>query len=89
MAHEQSHAGAGVGQDLVDKLMRARRAIGAALKQGDDELERKARAEVDQVKRMLGERGPVWWNDGAPDFNRKLVANTPYADWYAKLSSGA
>jgi hypothetical protein len=35
----------------------------------------------------LGERGPVWWTDGAPDFNRKLVVNTPYADWYAGLSS--
>ncbi|NHZ89888.1 hypothetical protein F2P45_12815 [Massilia sp. CCM 8733] len=34
----------------------------------------------------LGERGPVWWTDGAPDFNRRMAANTPYAAWYAGLS---
>src|SRR5436305_14713863 len=36
-----------------------------------------------RVKRQLGERGPTWWEDGAPDFNRHLARNTPYADWYA------
>ena len=51
----------------------------------DAEAERGARAAVDAAKRALGERGPVWWTDGAPDFNRKLVANTPYAQWYAAL----
>jgi len=40
---------------------------------------------VDAAKHALGERGPVWWTDGAPDFNRRLVANTPYAAWYAAL----
>ncbi|GAA0748885.1 MULTISPECIES: hypothetical protein [Sphingomonas] len=35
------------------------------------------------MKRQLGERGPTWWEDGAPDFNRHLARNTPYADWYA------
>jgi hypothetical protein len=33
----------------------------------------------------LGERGPVWWTDGAPDFNRRMARNTPYADWFAAL----
>ena len=33
----------------------------------------------------LGERGPVWWTDGAPDYNRRMVANTPYSDWFAAL----
>jgi len=75
-------------QELVDQLMKARRAVGAALKVNNDDAERKARAEVDEVKRALGERGPVWWDDGAPDLNRKLVANTPYANWYATLSPG-
>jgi len=23
----------------------------------------------------VGERGPVWWTDGAPDLNRHLVHN--------------
>ena len=41
---------------------------------------------VDQVKRALGERGPVWWDDGSPDLNRHMVKNTLYAEWYAKLA---
>jgi len=72
-------------QELVKQLMDARRQVGAALKAQDLEAERRARAAVDAAKRALGERGPVWWTDGAPDFNRKLVANTPYAQWYAAL----
>ncbi|MET0964673.1 MAG: hypothetical protein ABWY05_17925 [Noviherbaspirillum sp.] len=74
-------------QRLVDQLMNARRQVGAALKAGEAEVERSARAAVNEIKRALGERGPVWWTDGAPDFNRKLVANTPYAGWYAELVS--
>ncbi|MGZ8338080.1 MAG: hypothetical protein ACXWU9_00750 [Telluria sp.] len=72
-------------QALVDRLMNARRKIGAARKTGDADAERSARATVDEIKRALGERGPVWWTDGAPDFNRRLVANTPYAQWHASL----
>lgn len=41
-----------------------------------------ARRAVNEAKIALGERGPVWWTDGAKDFNRYLVKNTPYADWY-------
>ena len=67
-------------QRLVDLLMRARRQVGVAKKAGDAEAERCARAAVDEAKRALGERGPVWWTDGAPDFNRQAVANTPYAE---------
>ncbi len=72
-------------QRLVDQLMTARRQVGAALKSGDEQAQRGARAAVDQAKRALGERGPVWWDDGAPDFNRRMVANTPYAAWHAEL----
>lgn len=75
-------------QEWVDKLMRARRQVGAARKAGDKEAERSARAAVDEAKRALGERGPVWWTDGAPNFNRKMVANTPYADWFASMAPG-
>ncbi|WP_313029828.1 hypothetical protein [Massilia alkalitolerans] len=74
-------------QQLVDRLMDARRQVGSAKRAGDLDAERRARAAVDAAKRALGERGPVWWTDGAPDFNRRMVANTPYADWYAALSS--
>ena len=76
-------------QQLVDALMNARRQVGVAMKAGDAEGERSARAMVDEIKHSLGERGPVWWSDGAPDFNRRMVANTPYAEWYsALLASG-
>jgi len=75
-------------QRLVDQLMDGRRQVNAALKARDGEAERKARAQVDAAKRALGERGPVWWTDGAPDFNRRMVANTPYAAWHAGLATG-
>ena len=45
----------------------------------DEAAERAARAKVHAAKVALGERGPVWWDDGAPDYNRHLVKNTPYA----------
>ena len=41
----------------------------------------KARSLVDSLKIGLGERGPVWWTDGAPDHNRELASRTPYRDW--------
>ena len=72
-------------QHLVDQLMHARRAVAAARKAGDEAAERLARSEVDRNKRALGERGPVWWTDGAPDLNRHLVKNTPYCAWFQKL----
>ena len=47
------------------------------------------RAAVDAVKRALGERGPVWWDDGAPDYNRRMARNSPYADCFAAMTRGA
>lgn len=76
-------------QELVNQLMDARRQVGAARKASDADAERKARQTVDLVKRTLGERGPVWWTDGAPDFNRRKVENTPYAEWYASLQQSS
>lgn len=75
-------------QELVQRLMLARRQVGAALKAQDKDAERAARAAVDEAKQLLGERGPVWWTDGAPDLNRHLVKNTDYAGWYAALMQG-
>ncbi len=72
---------------LVSTLMAARRAIAAAKRAGDAAGEEKAHAAVDRAKRELGERGPVWWTDGAPDFNRRMARNTPYADWYAEAQN--
>ncbi|MEX0342941.1 MAG: hypothetical protein AB3N06_10160 [Erythrobacter sp.] len=67
-------------QALVDQLMDARRAVAAARKAQDQPAEKAARRRVHSTKLALGERGPVWWGDGAPDYNRHLVANTPYRD---------
>lgn len=72
--------------ELIKKLMSARRAVGAAKMAGNKLAIRTARADVDRAKRALGERGPVWWDDGAPDYNRHMARNTPYADWFAQLS---
>lgn len=74
-------------QRLVDMLMTARRHVGAAVKACNSEEERIGRSAVDEAKRALGERGPVWWSDGTPDLNRRLVANTAYAEWYAAFQS--
>jgi hypothetical protein len=67
----------------VDRLMAARRAVREALASGDAGELARARSAVNEAKVALGERGPVWWTDGAPDFNRHLVKNSPYASWYA------
>ena len=75
-------------QREVDRLMAARRAVRAALRTGDAQALARARAAVQAAKVALGERGPVWWDDGAPDFNRRMVANSPYARWYEELESG-
>jgi hypothetical protein len=72
---------------LTSELMRARRAVGVALRAGDAVALNAARADVDAAKVKLGERGPVWWDDGAPDENRKLAKNSCYADWWASLSA--
>jgi hypothetical protein len=58
-------------EELVRELMDARR--------------KRDRDRVDATKRALGERGPPWWDDGSPDFNRRMARNTPYADWYAQI----
>ena len=68
--------------ELVKDLMAARRAVATARRAQSPEDETQAHACVDAAKRALGERGPVWWSDGAPDLNRKMVASTLYADWY-------
>ena len=72
---------------LVKRLMAARRAVAESRRKGDDTALADARQEVNSAKKALGERGPVWWSDGAPDQNRRLVRNTAYADWYAGLES--
>jgi hypothetical protein len=72
-------------QGLVNDLMAARRAVKLAKASGDSGELTEARAAVNNAKVRLGERGPVWWGDDAPDFNRHKASNSPYAQWYEAL----
>jgi hypothetical protein len=67
-------------QRHVNALMDACTAVGAAKRADDSTAEKAARAEVHQAKVAPGERGPVGWDDGIPDYNRHLIENTPYAN---------
>ena len=67
--------------------MAARRAVRDA--RGDPAALSAARSQVDEAKVALGERGPVWWDDGAPDYNRRMAKNTPYADWFGDWTRAA
>lgn len=70
---------------LISELMAARRAVKKARDLGDHAAEAAAHEAVDDAKRSLGERGPVWWDDGDPDLNRHMAKSSPYADWFAAL----
>lgn len=72
---------------LTHELMDARRAKGAAMRAGDARAREAARARVDAAKVALGERGPVWWTDGAPDLNRHMARTTAYAAWFREAEN--
>lgn len=38
------------------------------------------------AKTLLGEAGPVWWDDGAQDYSNQSPDSTPYRQWWASLS---
>jgi hypothetical protein len=76
---------AGTRAQLTRELMQARAAVGRALRARDTDGERLARCAVDRAKVALGERGPAWWDDGAPDYNRRMARTTPYRDWFEAL----
>ena len=71
---------------LVAELMAARRDKGLAMRSGDAERREAARRRIETAKVALGERGPVWWTDGAPDLTRHMARNTPYAAWFGRLA---
>ena len=66
----------------IKRLMKARLAVRNATNEHEvsDALELVHTAKVE-----LGERGPVWWNDGAVDFSDRHPTDTPYADWWLSL----
>jgi hypothetical protein len=74
----------GERERFVKALMDARRKLRGKRPPQD---RAKAKAAVDAAKRSLGERGPVWWTDGSPDYNRRMARNTPYADWYERVDT--
>lgn len=73
---------------LTRELMAARRAKGAAVRAGDDDAREQARRRVDAAKVALGERGPVWWDDDAPDLTRRMARTTGYAGWFTMTAGG-
>lgn len=44
------------------------------------------REAVTEAKIALGESGPVWWSDGAPDLSGTPPADTEYRGWWETLS---
>lgn len=50
-------------KELVEELMRARRAIGVLKRAGDEQLLADARQQVHAAKVALGERGEPWWEE--------------------------
>ena len=56
--------------DLIAALMQARREVKAAQRASDTRELAQARAAVNAAKVKLGERGQVWWTDGAKDFRQ-------------------
>ena len=67
----------------IKLLMQAR----LGMRKASSELEvMKAKADVDAAKQRLGETGPVWWSDGAPDESGRHPLESSYAAWWAELS---
>lgn len=67
----------------IKTMMKARRDIAQAATPAE---EQDARARIDAAKTQLGERGPVWWDDGAPDESGLMPDKSSYADWWAGLT---
>ena len=61
---------------LMSELMRARRAVKTAERNGDVEAETAALRYVEAVKHALGERGAVRWTNGDAGLDR----HPPHAD---------
>ncbi|NHQ73385.1 hypothetical protein HAT86_02750 [Roseovarius gahaiensis] len=70
----------------IKALMQARRAGQVAQTEAEHI---RAHSDVDAAKRRLGERGPVWWADGARDETGQHPANSSYAAWWSGLEAAA
>ncbi|CAN5502332.1 hypothetical protein BH10PLA1_BH10PLA1_15910 [soil metagenome] len=65
-------------------LVLARKEEKSAKMWGPAEAVHNANRKVDDAKKGLGERGKPWWTDGAPDYSRQRIEDTPYAEWWNK-----
>lgn len=63
--------------------MQARHAV---MKAETPQAAKEAQVRVTAAKCALGERGPVWWADGALDEGGQAPENSSYASWWAALS---
>lgn len=70
----------------IKALMQARRAV---MQAADEAETAAARVAVNAAKHALGERGPAWWADGAPDQGGLHPKNSTYAEWWAALDADA
>ncbi|MGO1395403.1 MAG: hypothetical protein ACTHZY_10625 [Halomonas sp.] len=66
----------------IKALMKARRAVRTAQQQDDEDAIHHARNAVQSAKEALGERGPVWWDDNAPDEGGLAPHNSSYVEWW-------
>ena len=66
----------------IKAMMQARRDNGRASTEAETQA---ARARIDAAKIRLGEKGPVWWDDGAPDESGLAPERSSYAGWWAGL----
>jgi hypothetical protein len=74
-AIRRSTTGAGI---TWSRRMVARRAVRDS--SSEPGIMTQDRNRVDNAKVSLGDRGPVWWDGGGSNLNRRLINNTPYAD---------
>ncbi|MEO0718038.1 MAG: hypothetical protein AAFZ06_04100 [Pseudomonadota bacterium] len=66
----------------IKKLMQAR----LATRRAQTETKREAAwSAVQEAKRALGEKGPVWWSDGAPDESGADPIDSSYSEWWTAL----
>lgn len=56
-----------------------------AMRAVDDAEVQAARARIHEAKQSLGETGPVWWQDNAPDESGVHPSKSTYAIWWAEL----
>ena len=66
-----------VAAALRSELMSARRAVGVALRSGDEDAEKAARARVHRTKTALGERGTPWWEQDHEQRRARWEAGLP------------